>query len=157
MTNTTTTTRPMCLLIAAVVTALALCSPALAEPPECDYYVSTNGVDTNTNCALSTNGWGTHPDCPFATLTYAIGHLASGDTLCVMPGTYDEEIINVPAGISDEYPTTIRAYNSTKPVIMPSGYYRALTFYGEDYHHIVLDGLIFDGSDFTQNWCPRKD
>ena len=54
-------------------------------------YVSKNGLDTN---------YGDHAHSTFATIKQALDSAASGDTIVIFPGTYEEEFpLTVPSGV----------------------------------------------------------
>jgi hypothetical protein len=56
------------------------------------YYVSTNGLDTNS---------GTHQNDPFLTVKHALAVATNGTTVYIYPGTYTEQFpLTVPAGVS---------------------------------------------------------
>ena len=71
----------------AAVLALAAAFVGTVGPPAMaatTRYVSTSGVDSGT-CAS--------PTSPCRTITYALGQSASGDTISIAAGTYDEDLL----------------------------------------------------------------
>jgi parallel beta-helix repeat protein len=100
------------------------------------YYVSNSGSPACANNA--SNGSEAKPWC---TITYGIGHLASGDTLLVKSGTYNEQpLINGPAGTASA-PTVIKTYPGATVTIMGAGVDGGRVKI-ENTSYITLDGFI---------------
>ena len=90
--------------------ALPLVSPAAIR------YVDNSGSPVCSNGP--SNGSEASPWC---TIAYGVSHIASGDTLYVKNGTYNEELtISGPDG-SAGAPTTISAYPGHKPTLRGNG------------------------------------
>lgn len=69
------------------------------------WYVSKNGSDTNV---------GDHPNGTFLTIGEAINHAASGDTIFIYPGEYEEAIpLTIPTGV------TVKGADIRNTVIKP--------------------------------------
>jgi hypothetical protein len=106
------------------------------------HYVSTTGVDAP--------GGGT-PAAPFRTIGYGLARLASGDTLVVFDGLYENEanFINdgihaIPSGTASAN-TVIRAANPFRVRIRnvaPTDYYDSPLRVRGDY--VRVDGFVFD-------------
>jgi hypothetical protein len=76
-------------LVTAGVTAVAPTSPAAAAGST--RYVSTTGTNTSNNCLTSSN--------PCATVSHAVSQAASGDTIQVAAGTY-QDIVAIPSPLN---------------------------------------------------------
>jgi hypothetical protein len=88
----------------------------LALRPGNIFFVGVNGSDSNS---------GTHQNDPFATLTFALSQTASGDTVYVYPGTYEETFpLVVPVGV------TIKGTSLRSVTITPT----ASTMYNDAFH-----------------------
>jgi len=106
------------------------------------YYVATNGNDPL--------GSGSQQS-PWATIGYALGHLSSGDTLIVRPGTYtgkqnfiSDRLNPFPGGTKGSY-TLIKAETPFTVTIRndgPGNYWDSLLGLGGNY--IEVNGFIFD-------------
>lgn len=89
------------------------------------YYLDPEGTDSGSG--------------PWATLAYALSHMAASDTLVVRPGTYaGAQDVSPPSGTS-EAPTTIHGIG--RPVIDGSGLSRCLRLWGVSY--VTVEGLDF--------------
>ena len=73
-------------IVTAGITAVAPGSPAGASPST--RYVSTTGTNASNNCLTSSK--------PCATVSYAVSQAASGDTIQVAAGTYDDIVAIAP-------------------------------------------------------------
>jgi parallel beta-helix repeat protein len=94
----------------ALAVALSLCLAASATAT--DYYVATNGNDSNNGTSLST---------PFLTIQEGVDALGPGDRLLIRAGTYNETVtIWNKAGTSSS-PIYIQPYNSEDVVIDGNG------------------------------------
>jgi len=113
---------------------------------DCTLYSTPTGNDANDGSEAR----------PFQTITRGAGSLGPGQTLCVKAGTYDESFYNsIPSGTGNgatwesAMPVTIRAFPgderrviirpSSGPFVLYTGYYRVDMY-------IVIDGVVFDGS-----------
>lgn len=110
------------------------------------YYVSPGGVDS---------GAGTSQGSPWRTFAFAVGHLAAGDTLWVMPGTFVEGLIaGVPSGSSWNNKVRIAARTPGTATLRPSlgqaPYALAFTNF-ESY--IEWDGINVDGTNVQYDTC----
>ncbi len=74
------------MLVTGGITAVAPASPAGASP--LTLYVSTTGTNTSNNCQTSSK--------PCATVSYAVSQAASGDTIQVAAGTYQDIVAIAP-------------------------------------------------------------
>ena len=101
------------------------------------YHVATNGNDGNSGTQSA----------PFRTIAKGLSVMAAGDTFYIRGGTYDEALRdNVPGGTDWATPVTIAALPGETVVIRPSGGYYVVQLTQPHEHHIIFDGLIFDGS-----------
>lgn len=108
------------------------------------YYVATTGSDGAAGSILA----------PWATIKYAVAHVAAGDTVNIRTGTYAESIrtYNGDAVISGTAGNviTIQNYNSEVVTMQPgSGNYEVLWIGGVSY--TTWKGIIFDGTGMTQD------
>ena len=77
----------------------------------CDIYVSTTGTD-NSSCGTQSS--------PCRNIEYAVENRAnSGQTVCANDGTYSENRISIPPGVS----ITSTSADATKVILQPSGLY----------------------------------
>jgi len=112
------------------------------------YYVATTGNDA-PGCGSQSN--------PCRHLYYAARLMASGDTMAILPGTYEDHLyagsIDPLASGTASQPTVIKAANGFGTVtIVPDG--APPNGGGIDLYiisHIVLDGLIMDGGGIGMN------
>jgi len=95
------------------------------------YYVSTTGNNTNTGLSpISENAW--------LTITYAIAQLVAGDTLKILPGTFNENLYIEKNGTSGNL-ITIQAYDYVdKPQIIASSNSAVVRLRGS---YLTLSGL----------------
>ena len=94
---------------------------------------------------------------PWATIGYGIGHLSSGDTLIVRPGTYtgsgnfiNSRMVNIPGGSPATGYTTIMAETPFTVRIQNSGtlnYYDSMVYLQSGINYVKIDGFIFDMAD----------
>jgi hypothetical protein len=90
-----------------------LASAVVVNAPVADaatiLYVAVNGTDTSNNCLVHAN--------PCATITHAVNLAASGDTVQVGAGTFDESVVvNVPnLTIAGQGPWTVVTGPSNQP------------------------------------------
>jgi hypothetical protein len=98
----------------ALVLLAALCSSAASAATK---YVDNSGAPACSNSA--SNGSETQPWC---TVAYGVSHIASGDTLYVKRGTYNEAFtITGPSGTSGAH-TVISAYPGHTPILRGSSF-----------------------------------
>jgi parallel beta-helix repeat protein len=108
------------------------------------YYVGKTGSDSYTCATARTDA------TPKLTIAAGIRCLASGDTLYIKAGTYTEAITTAPAGSSWSQPTSISRFGSDTVVVNGSSTGgNQLVFYNSAISYVVIDGLIFDGSNGT--------
>lgn len=111
------------------------------------YYMSPTGNDSNNGLSQS---------APFATFAKAFPVMASGDTLYVMDGVYNQQIIGMPSGTPGNY-TKIYALNDHKAEIdgqgiLPSvGWQGLLYISGKSY--VEVRGLRIHNSSATNHVC----
>jgi fibronectin type 3 domain-containing protein len=109
------------------------------------YYVATTGSDSNS-CTAARN-----LSTAKRTITAGMTCLASGDTLEVKGGTYNENlVINVPSGTASAY-TTIRAATGEAVWLRPTIYYsstdpyhRTIRMHSGGQHHIKIERINVD-------------
>jgi hypothetical protein len=150
--------RSSCLLPfrAALGALLALALPSLLAAAT--YTVSgTRGSDqTGNGSALA----------PWKSVTYAVGRMASGDTLEIegIPGgSYNDYLCNVPSGESWERPTVVRGLPGPPVVLMPLVDVSSVVAFagtatcpgGNSY--VVLDHLVLDATYVSGSAVSIKD
>lgn len=92
---------------------LILCVLVFVEAWATDYYVSTEGSDSN---------YGTSTGSAFATVTKAISKAVAGDVIYMLEGTYSyTSKISLSRSGTAAKPITLQAYGSDQPVINFSG------------------------------------
>ena len=109
------------------------------------YYVAKIGSDSNT-CVQARS-----QSTPKLTINAGIACLASGDTLIIKAGTYNDIISSlsqaIPSGSSWNAPTTIKANSGDTVIIHPTGSsFCCAVYLGSGESFIVFDGLIWDGN-----------
>lgn len=119
-----------------LVAILAMSSAAFGAT----YYVSTTGSDSNPGSSSQ----------PWLTIQYAVDHIAAGDTILVMPGSYagarleSSGTSSAPKTLAVQTADTV-TLNSLSPVARHSGvleienYNAAVTYW-------VIDGFTIDGN-----------
>lgn len=113
-----------------------------------DRHVTTTGSDSGGNTCLVGS--------PCRSIVYGMSKLASGETLYVHAGTYNESIVNptVASGTATTY-TVIRNYGTDVVRIRPSGVSDLVVLWMDEngpsaqYRYIEFRGLIFDFSGIT--------
>ncbi len=99
------------------------------------FYVSPHGND------LINNGTA---EQPFKTIHKALKKIESGDTVVLLSGVYEEELLNViPSGVSESQVTLITAPEGEQVIIRPKSGYRVITFDKKKY--ITVSNLTLDG------------
>lgn len=88
----------------ACLSVLPLCGQALSAA---DYYVATNGDDTNTGTLLE----------PFASIMHAKSIIQPGDTVHIYGGTYHEELALGNLSGADGSPITFQAYDDQEVTV----------------------------------------
>ncbi|MFZ2522973.1 MAG: dockerin type I domain-containing protein [Minisyncoccia bacterium] len=117
------------------VSAGVFINPKKAEAAGTTRYMRTTGSDSG-NCVSS----------PCRTYAYASSQMASGDTLVIGDGVYEEIMRNPPNGTPGAY-TTIKAENDfgvTFSVKNLGDWKHALNFYQSKY--VVVQGIKFQGN-----------
>jgi len=109
------------------------------EDPRHIYYVATTGKDDNPGTLNQ----------PFRTIMHGVSLLRPGDTLYIQSGTYTEGLHLIPSGESWDKPVTIAAYPGDTVII--NGEYEGYLLYIRSRHHIVVDGIVFDGVNTTKS------
>ena len=106
-----------------------------------DYYVATNGSDSNPGTISQ----------PFRTIAKGVSVLTPGETCFVGSGTYAESLQGtIPGGTSWSSPVTVAAYpGDTVTIQPPSVLYRALFFAGSSEHYIIVQGFIINAKNVT--------
>ncbi len=93
------------------------------------FYVSSSGNDANSGTKNS----------PYKTLAKGVGALQPGDTLIILPGTYNETLTSVRSGTA-QAPITVRSEQGRGSVLITkSGQVLSIS-----HEHLVVDGLTFD-------------
>jgi len=108
-------------------------------------YVSPSGSDTTGDGSLGN---------PWKTINYALGQMASGDTLYMRGGTYAERIGSgvIPSGTSEAVRTILQNYSGEAVTLQPlsgsgsgvvylSGTQKYITIRGDAPHKVVLDAV----------------
>jgi len=94
-----------CVVLLAVV-VLCACTGAFAT----EYFVATNGLDTNPGTI----------DQPWLTITHAMSAMAAGDTISVRAGTYNEDLRPRVSGNAGAW-ITIRSYDGDRAAYVTGG------------------------------------
>nr|MBI4156194.1 DUF4082 domain-containing protein [Candidatus Woesearchaeota archaeon] len=103
------------------------------------YYVSTTGNDITGIGSIGN---------PWKTIKYGYAHIASGDTLYIRGGTYDENVdIDPPSGKSESARTIISAYPSEIVIILPTKFTKD-SVAGVSGSYITFRNLIFDAGGY---------
>jgi Right handed beta helix region len=87
---------------------------------------------------------------PGQSINDGIRRLNGGDTLIVEDGTYTDklDVGSIPNG-SASAPTVVKAKTLRKAIIQPGGGSGFIADFGSNKQWIVLDGLVFDGSNMS--------
>lgn len=118
------------------------------------YYVNKAGSDGNSAATAKS------PVDANAKLTIAGGWscLAPGDTLIIGDGTYTEGDLNLPAtlsGTSWATATVMKSENLRGAIWKPSAAFRnAIHIFWISRHHVIFDGIVFDGESTKANAAP---
>ena len=106
------------------------------------YYVSTAGVD---------NPGGGSFEEPWQTIQYAADQLVAGDTVEIMPGTYDEQV-NIPTSGTPANYITLRSYDiNNKAIITNSPISLEGTIRIDNQSYIRVQDLIIHNTSDSQN------
>lgn len=104
-----------------------------------DFYVATNGADSNPGTEAS----------PFQTIQKGVTNLSPGDILYVKAGTYTEGILSwktrIPSGESWDNPITIAAFPGDKVIITPPSGQAFFWIIDGESKFLIIDGFIIDG------------
>ena len=87
------------------------------------YYVSVSGADTNNGLTQST---------AFKTIQKAADTAAAGDTVRIMPGTYNSQVVITRSGAANNY-ITFRSYDANDKAIVTSEEYGSFQIDGGSY------------------------
>ena len=106
------------------------------------YYVATNGNDSNPGTQTQ----------PFRSLTKGVNALKAGDTLYLRAGVYSSiDASTIPSGTSWTNAITIASYPGEKATLTPYNSQAQVLYFWSGNHHIILDGLILDGTGAIQD------
>ncbi len=87
---------------------------------------------------------------PYATIGKGVSVLVPGDTVLIKAGTYSEALRNnIPSGTSWSAPVTVAAYPGATVTLQPSSGYEVIRLVGQTKQYIVLDGLVIDAINVT--------
>lgn len=120
------------------------------------YYVAKTGTDSNS-CTQARS-----QSAPKLTINAGIACLASGDTLTIKAGIYNENVIthsiqSIASGTPGAYTTIKAETRGTVIMTAPSSAYCAFDI-NHDESYIMIDGIVLDGSNnnansgFCANW-----
>ena len=111
------------------------------------YYVATDGNDA-PGCGSQSS--------PCRHIWYAAGRMSSGDTMAILPGTYQDHLYSdngvdvfnnngpsLPSGTAGA-PTTIKAANGPGTVVLQWDGTKDVGFGLDSMSYVVMDGLTFD-------------
>lgn len=115
-----------------ILIALSLILSLTTGATAATYYVSPEG--SGSTCSTSSR----------CSLTTGIGLMASGDTLILGDGTYNQRLTGVPSGVSGAY-TYIRSEHDGGAIISDSTESTAV-FYTYGIHHVQVEGLKFEST-----------
>jgi parallel beta-helix repeat protein len=134
-----------CKLFVAVLFLLSCpgCGTGVAQAAT-TYYVSKSGNDSNS----CTSAKSTTLSAQKATINAGLGCLASGDTLLVHAGSYDEFILDYPiaSGTSWSSFTRIAAYPGETVWMRPAGCSDFLVYMNHGQQYLEFDGINMDAS-----------
>jgi parallel beta helix pectate lyase-like protein/uncharacterized protein DUF1565 len=129
--------------LSSVIGGVVLLGSLLGAPAvdAATYYTAKTGNDANPGTAAA----------PFLTVNKGVRGLRPGDTLLIRSGTYAEALRNtIPGGTSWSAPVTVAAYPGEPVTLRPNtGADLILYFSGATKHHIIVDGLILDGTNIS--------
>lgn len=115
---------------------------ALSACQAADYYVATDGSDTNPGTK----------EQPWKTIQYAADTLQPGDTVFIRGGTYRECVQPARGGTSEDQRITYKAYPGETPIIKGS---ERITNWREDgmgvWRAVLPDSFFGDYNPFTNN------
>ena len=96
------------------------------------YYVSPDGDDSND---------GLSPDTAFRTIAHGVSVLYPGDTLIILPGTYQGETVTIPRSGTADKPITIKASSPGEAIMKNDGSGRAISTWEKS--HLIIEGIKF--------------
>ena len=99
-----------------------------------DYYVATDGNDSNGGTTLAT---------PFETIKKAAESVAPGDSVFIRSGSYASEVSIVDLNATEAQPITFQNYFGETVNISPCGSDWSTAFYIENSSYIFVEGLNF--------------
>lgn len=108
-------------------------------------YTDNDGAVTTGACTTRTAGAGA------CTISYAISQMASGDTLVLLDGTYNAQIVNTLPGGSAGSPTTVRAENRNAAILLPTSPTPSQAVININHSYITIDGIITDATNCNDN------
>ena len=118
------------------------------------YYVGKTGSDSN-NCTQARS-----QSTPKLTINVGLSCLASGDTLDIGAGTYDERLYDpaIPNGSSFTAPTTIRARAGETVIIKPTYVLDYVLYLSSSVNKqfIVFNNIIWDGTNTVTGSGPNN-
>jgi len=112
------------------------------------YYISPLGGDGND---------GRTPTTPWKSFSYAFSHMASGNELILLDGTYSEAAGTgyisyvgtnsgqIPSGIDQTHPTYVHALSPGNVKVMGALFVGRSTGNGGKHSYITIEGITFDG------------
>jgi len=122
------------------MSCVLLSSPAWAAT----YHVNKAGNNTPNNCTTAQSAT---PSQGLVTITAGMACLSAGDTLVIHVGTYTEQLLNPPSGISSVSRTTVRSAGDGAVIINGTGTGNHLYVLDiENKQFITIDGFVFRGT-----------
>jgi parallel beta-helix repeat protein len=113
-----------------------------------DFYVATNGADSNPGTEAS----------PFQTIQKGVSALSPGDTLFVKAGTYEESILSwttiIPNGEDWNKPITVKTHKEDSVIIHPRAGQAFFWIKEPQAKYLIIDGFTVDGR--NQAWHGFK-
>ena len=106
--------------------------PKIEKRTAAEYFVSPGGSDKNQGTRQA----------PFRSIRYAAEKLHPGDTLTLLPGTYDDMIYPIHSG-TPEAPITFRAEKAGTVILEGSNFMRPGGIICKDVKHLRFQGFIF--------------
>jgi len=138
----------MTLMTPIILTGIFSLFSAINSEASSTYFVDTSEGNDNTSCLNAQN-----EQTPKNSIGAAVSCLSAGDVIEIKPGTYVESLDNIiPSGTSWDNATTLRAQQEGSVIIRPNSggkWNDVIAIIGKKY--IILDGLIIDGTNVSQN------
>jgi len=124
-------------LLGAAVLALGSGEPSAASEPTCTKYASTSGSNSNPGTLRE----------PYRTIAYLLGRVHAGETGCLLPGTFTENV-RISAGGTPGSPLTLKSGFGVRATIMGT---LDITDTAND---VVISDLVLNGKNASWHASP---